>query len=154
MIRSFCCLVLIMISLVSCKREKVVCYVYNHTPIEGWEQHNVQTFQIDTIREDGYYDFSVCLRNTNSYPFQSLWLLVQQHFLRPDTVMQDTVVCYLTDLQGNQQGKGFSIYQNEYPFRRIYLGKGCEAVVSVSHIMRRNILPGISDVGLLVKKEN
>ncbi len=153
MMRGLGCLVLAVTMLVACKRENAVCYVYRHTPVEGWEQHNVQSFRIDTVRESGVYDLRVCLRHTNSYPFQSLWLLVRQRYLHPDTMMQDTVVCLLTDKQGNQQGNGISIYQSEYPFRKIYLEKGREGIVTVSHIMRRTILPGISDVGLLVRKE-
>ena len=152
--RCWGCILLSVALLVACKQEKAVCYAYRHTPVEGWEQHNVQSFRIDSIRESGIYGLRICLRHTGAYPFQSLWLLVKQRYQHPDTLLQDTGGCLLTDKQGNHRGNGISIYQSEYPFRKIYLEKGSEGTVTVSHIMRRTILPGISDVGLLVKKED
>jgi gliding motility-associated lipoprotein GldH len=138
----------------SCGRKKnVLCFEYHAVPIDGWEQHYAQTYRVDTVSVDGDYDVSVGVRATNFYPFQSLWLLVRQQMADPDTVIVDTVVCTLSDKQGNEQGKGLSLYQHLFHVDDVHLTRGQSATITVSHIMRRSILPGISDVGVLVKRK-
>ncbi|MDD4760235.1 MAG: gliding motility lipoprotein GldH [Bacteroidaceae bacterium] len=136
-----------------CNREKTACFGYRSTPIEGWEQHNVLTFKVDTIKQSGEYGVYVSLRTTNAYPFQSIFLLVKTQLVSPEWNNQDTLVCVLTDKQGIHSGHGISFYQNDYLLKKIKLQRGQSGNIMVSHIMRRNILPGISDVGVTVKKE-
>lgn len=138
----------------SCERKKnILCFEYHAVPIDGWEQHYAQSYRMDTVSVEGDYDVSVGLRATNIYPFQSLWLLVRQQINDSDTVIVDTVVCTLSDRQGNEQGKGLSLYQHVFHVKDLHLSCGQSGTITVSHIMRRSILPGISDVGVLIKKK-
>jgi gliding motility-associated lipoprotein GldH len=146
-----CCILPLLLS--GCNRQKSVCYSYRSTPIEGWEQHNVLTFKLDTVQESGTYTVHVSLRTTNAYPFQSLWLLVKTQLAKPEWEKQDTLVCVLTDKQGNHSGSGISFYQNNYLLTHLNLHRGQSGSITIGHIMRRNILPGISDVGVMVRKE-
>ena len=138
----------------SCEREKnILCFEYHSVPVDGWEQHYVQSYHVDTACMDGEYDLSVGLRTTNTYPFQSLWLLVRRQLVNPDTVAVDTLVCTLSDRQGNELGNGLSLYQHLFHVKDMHLQRGQSATITVSHIMRRSILSGISDVGVLVKRK-
>lgn len=136
-----------------CSKEKTVCFAYRPTPIEGWEQHNVLSFKVDTVKQSGEYGVYVSLRTTNAYPFQSIWLLVKTQLVSPEWNKEDTLVCVLTDKQGIHSGNGISFYQNDYLLKKLKLQHGQSGNIMVSHMMRRNILPGISDVGITVKKE-
>ena len=152
--KKWCVFSLVLALLVcGCEREKTVCFEYCHTPIEGWEQHNVLSFKLDTVKQSGDYSLDVSLRTTSAYPFQSLWLLVKTQLVAPVASTEDTLVCVLTDKQGIHSGHGISFYQNDYLVTNLKLHRGQSGNITVSHIMRRNILPGISDVGVTVKKE-
>lgn len=151
--RLLCCS-LVLLLFFSCSKEKnVLCFNYHAISPIGWEQHDVQTFKLDTVSAEGDYDFFVGLRSTNAYPFQSLWLLIREQAERPDTVASDTLECRLTDRQGNELGDGVSLYQQEFFLKTLHLQAGQVVTVTVSHIMRRPILQGVSDVGLIVKRK-
>lgn len=148
------CCVLVLLFFFSCNKEKnVLCFNYHAISPIGWEQHDVQTFKLDTVLEEGDYDFFVGLRSTNAYPFQILWLLIQEQAERPDTMASDTLECRLTDRQGNELGDGVSLYQQKFYLKTLHLQSGQVVTVNVSHIMRRPILQGISDVGLIVRRK-
>ena len=141
---------LLTVLLCGCERKETVCFSYCHTPMEGWEQHCVLSYKIDTVRQAGDYNMQICLRTTLAYPFRSLWLLVKTQLDNPSMNREDTVTCVLTDKLGHPYGHGLSIYQNDFPMDKIKLARGQYGTITVSHIMRRNILPGISDIGVVV----
>lgn len=150
----FLCCALGVLFFVSCSKEQdILCFNYHAISPIGWEQHDVQTFKVDTVIVEGDYDFFIGLRSTNAYPFQSLWLLVQQQTERPDSIASDSLECRLTDRQGNELGNGVSLYQQEFYLKTLHLRAGQVVTVNVSHIMRRPILQGISDVGLIVRRK-
>ena len=135
--------------------ERTLCYSYRAVAADGWERHDAVTFTCDTVRQSGDYDFTVGLRTTSSYPFQNLWLLVSQHYTNPDTTVIDTLCCTLTDPTGRNHGHGVSLYEQLFPLKHVHMNVGQTVDIHVNHIMRRPILPGITDVGIIIKrKEN
>ena len=135
-------------------QQRPLCYEYHHTLVEGWDQGRVQTFQTDTVGASGNYTFEVCLRTTFRYPFQTLWLLVEQHWQDEVRTMRDTVVCEIIDSKGNPTGKGVSFFQSEHFVTNRLLRKGQTGTITVRHIMRRDMLPGISEVGIRIRKND
>lgn len=150
----FLTLFFVLILLVSCGRQRTACFSYSSTPVEGWEQHNVLSFPIDSIESGGEYELSVGARTTYDYPFQTLWLEVTTHFEHPRMDFLDTLVCQVTDLQGNILGRGISVFQYVYPLKALRLNIGQKGVVTIKHIMRRNILPGVSDIGVILRRKS
>ena len=57
------------------------------------------------------------------------------------------------DAKGNSMGVGMSYYQFRFPIRELPLHRADSVVVKIRHDMKREILPGISDVGYLLRKE-
>ena len=83
---------------------------------------------------------------------------------RNDTLKFDDIArfkdagCYtakLIDQRGNSKGiGGISYYQYNFNLKDITVMKGDSIIVSVRHNMKREILPGISDIGyMLIKKD-
>ncbi len=121
---------------------------YEHTPLSGWEKNDTLRFDIPRLTADGVYSTSLGLRATVSYPFVGLTLIVEQRLLPADTTFTDTVRCELTDARGKTRGKGLSCYQFRFPLREMRLSKGDSLHIRVRHDMKREMLPGISDVGI------
>ena len=132
----------------SCNKPKVSCFSYQRPPKGGWEQHYELTFPIDTIRQGGNYHLALLLRTTARYPFQSLWLQVRTEWQNPYSCRTDTLRCQLTDKQGRPLGQGMQLRQTAHLLWQGCVGEGRWGTVTVCHIMRRGILPGVPEVGV------
>lgn len=134
-------------ALQSCNESKVYDK-YDHTPLSGWEKNDTLRFDIPRLTADGMYESTLGLRITDNYPFMGLTLIVEQRLMPTDTIFTDTVKCELTDRNGKTRGKGVSYYQFRFPVKKMQLSKGDSLHIRVRHDMKREMLPGISDVGI------
>ena len=134
-------------ALQSCNESKVYDK-YDHTPLSGWEKNDTLRFDIPRLTADGMYESTLGLRITDNYPFMGLTLIVEQRLMPADTIFTDTVKCELTDRNGKTRGKGVSYYQFRFPVTKMQLNKGDSLHIRVRHDMKREMLPGISDVGI------
>lgn len=122
---------------------------YQSLPPKGWDRQNVLTFSLDSVAHSATYNFKVYARTTRDIQFQSISVVVEQHLRRPYFTARDTVEIKLTDDMGNIEGKGLYLYNTEAQLKHpIKLRKGQRGTIKLSHIMRRNQLLGIKDVGI------
>lgn len=121
---------------------------YEHTPITGWEKNDTLVFDVNRAKANGTYLAELGLRINESYPFMGLTLIVEQRIMPADTTVIDTLKCNLTDRKGNYKGTGVLYYQYEFPVAQLQLQEGDSLHICVRHDMKREILPGISDVGM------
>ena len=135
----------------SCKRSTIM-HFYCNVPVEGWDQSDVLAFPLDTVGEGGIYNLDIGVRTTNEYPYQKLWLAVDAELSNPDTVFNDTVDCVFADKSGVRSGSGTNMYQYDFSLGSVVLEKGQTGKFSVHHIMRREIIPGVSNIGLRLSK--
>lgn len=132
---------------VSCATDTVY-YSYAHTPVAGWEKNDTLTFNIPGMTAPGTYSQQVGLRMTSAFPFTSISLIVEQRIMPRGKVLTDTIKCPITDIRGNFLGDGISSFQYMFPLREVTLNKKDSIHVSIRHNMKREILPGVSDIGL------
>lgn len=132
---------------VSCATDTVY-YSYAHTPVAGWEKNDTLTFNIPGMAAPGTYSQQVGLRMTSAFPFTSISLIVEQRIMPRGKVLTDTIKCPITDIRGNFLGDGISSFQYMFPLREVTLNKKDSIHVSIRHNMKREILPGVSDIGL------
>lgn len=127
---------------------------YRSTPVEGWELGDTLKYHVDTIAASGNYHFSLGIRTSAStpYPYQSLWLVVKQHWHNPEQEVTDTIQYQLTNDRGDAQGHGVSLYQYDQGIKTLLLPQGASADISVYHIMRSEMIVGIADVGIKLQK--
>ena len=105
---------------------------YAHTPIAGWEKNDTLSFEIPPMAATGYYRQSLGLRTTGAYPFTALTLIVNQTIYPANKGKRiektDTLLCQLI--------RGDSIH------------------IAIRHDMKREILPGVSDIGVKITKND
>lgn len=142
-------------SFLSSCQEKTVFYEYTHTPVTGWEKNDTLAFDIPPLTAEGSYQELLGLRIMGFYPFMKLTLVVDQtvypHKKDAEWIERsDTVVCDLIDKKGGTKGQGISYYQYTFPIN-IYRFNAMDSVhITIHHDMKREILPGISDIGVKV----
>lgn len=130
---------------------------YAHTPIAGWEKNDTLSFEVSPLAENGLYHQSLGLRITGDYPFMSLTLIVKQTiFHNKKKVLSecktDTVNCQLIDKNGVSKGQGISYFQFNMPINTYQMHQGDSIHIAIQHDMKREILPGVSDVGVKISK--
>lgn len=137
-------------TLMSCNR-KTVYNRYNHTPLAGWEKNDTLIFKIPPFAASGNYKEEIGLRINDSYPFMGLCLIVEQTILPSNLTKSDTINCKLFDKDGNVKGRGISYYQYNFHFTDVSVNAGDSIEIRVRHNMKREILPGISDIGIKIE---
>lgn len=151
--KPFACVLLFALLLVACNRRPVAAFSYRSTPVDGWESADTLIFPIDSLPADGRYALTVGVRTSSAYPypFRTLALSIEARFLS-QARYADTLYCSLTDREGDVSGKGVSVYQYTFPVDTFQLHRGARGTITIHHIMRRNLLPGVSDVGIRLER--
>lgn len=128
---------------------------YAHTPIAGWEKNDTLSFEISPMVATGYYQESVGLRTTGAYPFTGLTLIINQTIFpaKGERIEKtDTLLCQLINQHGENQGQGISYYQYNFPLNVYKFNQGDSIHIAIRHDMKREILPGVSDIGVKISK--
>ena len=131
---------------VACIGDKVYDH-YEQVPVNGWDKNDVISYEIPPVDTDGLYDINLGLRTTGIYPFMSLSLVIQTEIVGRKT-MTEKLLCHLVDHHGHAEGQGVSYYQYDYHLSTLQLKQGDSLHISVHHNMMREMLPGISDMGI------
>lgn len=148
-------------------------YHYEHTPVAGWEKNDTISFDVPPLKQEGEYGRTVNLRITGLYPFMKLTLIVETDCMgrhlqkgraayargayggkkRKGNVSCDTLKCTLVSNEGRATGYGVSNYQYQFSMPPRHYHAGDSLHITIRHDMKREILPGISDVGLRLYRE-
>lgn len=128
----------------------VVYHRYHSVAAGGWEKRDTFRFTVDTIRSAGTYVTLLCLRATAAYPYQNLSVRAIQT-RRPDGMALSRVLRLgIHDAHGAPQGDGITLYTYETVIDTVTLSPGDTLHVKVGHNMRRETMPGITDVGVRI----
>ena len=130
---------------------------YVHTPIAGWEKNDTLSFEVPPLAEGGHYKESLGLRITDDYPFMGLTLIVEQTVYHPDRKTKaeskrDTINCQFITDKGTSRNQGISYSQYSFPINIYEMQPGDSIHVAIRHAMKREILPGVSDIGVKITK--
>lgn len=138
--------------LTSCSRQIVFSH-YESIDTEGWNRNDCKDFRV-TVREKDTYTEMIGLRTTMYYPYANLSVIVSQQTQRSGIQHTDTLHIRLMDEEGNKVGQGTNYQQMEIPVRTIELEAEDTLLVSIRHYMKREVLPGITDVGVSLEIED
>lgn len=145
-------LLLLILGLVACGHQTIYHH-YEHVSPSGWDKNDVQTFSVPAIQEAGRYHEEVELRISNDFPFLGLTLVVEQAVFPSGEKQSYTLDCSLVDESGMPKGQGVSYYQYQFPLTDIELNEGDSLQIRILHNMKREIMPGVSDIGISLRKE-
>lgn len=130
---------------------------YDQLPVEGWEKNDTLSFSVPPVSKDGLYDLGIGLRTTGEYPFMSLALILETHVIPTDSLRLSLFPaaktsykksCPLVNSRGYAEGQGVSLYQYNFHVATVRLQAGDSVLVHIRHDMKREMLPGIRDLGI------
>lgn len=138
---------------------------YEHTEIAGWDKADTLFFAIQPLDIGGRYVTELGLRINDAFPFQSLTLIVEQTVIKknisdykvPKAKFEeqkhiDTLTCSLFDNKGAVKGQGISYYQYHFCVSELNLQQEDSLYITVRHDMKREIMPGIADIGISISR--
>ena len=105
------------------------------------------------MTEDGNYEVLAELRTDKNYPFQKLTLMVTEKVYPSGLIMHDVLDCRLVSKEGVIEGDGISAFQYQFHVRYLNLHKGDSLHICVAHNMKREIMPGIADIGISLTRK-
>ena len=131
---------MIALGMASCDRQTVYHH-FEHVPDNEWEKIDTLKFEIGPVIETGTYHEAVELRINEEQTIKPRGIILSQH--------KD---CELINPDGSHKGSGISFFQSQFPLDDIDLQQGDTLCISVFHSMKREIMPGISDIGIRLSR--
>lgn len=128
-----------------------VYYHYESVDTQGWDGETSLHFDVAPDRDGGTYELGVEVRITADYPYKQLALTVTEQ-LNDSTRGAHNVLLNVTDDKGRRIGYGPSYYTLKQSLGTTTLQPDDTLRVDVRHNMRRLEMPGIADVGIVMKK--
>ena len=125
---------------------------YEHVDNDGWERNDTMHFYIPRIDKSGTYHQQVMLRTNNSLPFRGISVIVEQDIYPRGQKKRKRIECQLVEKDGHVTGQGISCYQYKFDVDSLELYEGDSLHIYVMHHMKRETMPGVTDVGILVSK--
>ncbi len=145
--------VLVLFALLAAACNPGVVYEQNsRIPDAVWNRHNIPVFEVgidDTLRP---HDLLINVRNTGEYPNSNLFLFISVSS-PGGSFTRDTLELILAEPSGKWKGRGFgSIWQNRFFYRRnVRFPERGIYTFEIEQAMRKEYLPGITDIGLKVE---
>ena len=127
-------------------------YHYAHTPIDGWEKNDTLRYNVQPLKKGGEHQITVALRLNGAYPFRKLYLIMEQDIYPRLQYKTDTICFDVTSKEGRFTGNGISYYQYTVPVCREHFIENDSIHITIRHAMKRDILPGISDIGIKLER--
>ena len=140
----------LLLSVVSCQNadEKVLVNAVDNQ----WKKNNAQTFSFDINDAQNLKNMMFVVRNNNNYPYSNLRLIASVEHNKKK-ISTDTLNYVLAKPNGEWIGTGFGdtkeiVFQYKLNYKFPENGKYSVKVVQA---MRKNVLPGIEDIGIKIQ---
>jgi gliding motility-associated lipoprotein GldH len=146
-------LAIILLVLVSSCDKSRVFDEYANMPEETWHMDSVKYFPFQIEDSLVIYNMYINIRNTGNYEFSNLIVFVQTD-LPGKQKLRDTINCILANEKGEWLGSGFgSIWTSKIPYKvKFRFPRKGQYDLHIQHGMRKEQLPGVSDIGIRIEK--
>lgn len=148
-------ILLFTIAIITVSCDKSVFYGETHHLLsDGWKASDTLFYAFNSTDTLAEYDFYFEVRNTTDYDMQNLYFFITAYY-PGNTFSRDTAECMLAAPDGKWYGKGMGKHRDSrFLFRKgVRFRKPGNYVIAVNQAMRVENLNGISEVGILIKKQ-
>ena len=132
---------------------------YESVSLQGWSRKDTLTFNIPRQWE-GNYQLDLCLRAAQTYPYRNISMIIERKVIyyrqrkKREKTYNDTINCEIVNDKGILAGqKGITSTEIRQAITSFRLNRNDSMHVTIHHIMNRESLPGISDVGIRLLKK-
>ena len=137
--------------MVSCTKGTLIHH-YEAVSHQGWERTDTLCFDLPEVEKQGQHLMSVSLRYNNNFPYEGIWIVVEGSMKEPSAYWRDTLYFRTADENGTALGRGVALMQNSVPLKEMQLEEGQHGRFRVWHIMHREVMPTIREVGIRLER--
>lgn len=142
----------------ACTDDSVAYIQFQTIPSEaGLNERDTLHFTVDSIPTDGAYTTYLCIRTNIEYPYRNVSFLVAQTVIDKDSKtkrhQRNTISSTVYSESNRHIWPGSAYYNAELPVATANLHHGDSLVIDVKHNMRRETMPGITDLGIKIVKK-
>ena len=144
-------LLLLCCAFVLCSCNRPALYEYQAVSHDGWLSTDTLRYELKGVPHDGWYSLTLGVRYDDTYAYDDLWLVVERR-LGDHSRLRDTL--HMTALQDTVgwQPRGSVLHEHEEMAAATrFTTQQMPVRLLVYHIMQRQRLTGIVDVGLKVE---
>ena len=127
-----------------------VFHSYKPLPKEGWDRCDTICFDLPKAEKDINGTLFIGVRTTANINYQDIVLAVEQCLSSPIAYRCDTVRYPLVDAEGLALSPGINYHQYESQQVPFHLMKGQSASVRIHHLMRHEVIPNITELGIKI----
>ena len=120
--------------------------------IDGWQRADTLTFHLTDLQKGSSYCAELDIRITDAYPLMTLALAVKQTLHANRKTVVDTVFLQVYDDVGRMLGKGLTRKAYSLPLTTLTPTVDDSLTITLHHIMMQDTLPGITDIGVRLKR--
>ena len=139
--------------LAGCDRQTAF-HAFRSLSEQGWNRQDTVCFPLsDAIMDENEGVIEVEVRAVRAYPYEHVWLAIVQTDSLSRVMHTDTLCIDMTDAKGNFMGHGMNFLEyrsDAVPLATDSLGT-CRQV-SICHLMEREQITGLTDVGIKVSR--
>ena len=121
---------------------------YQSVNAPQWAMTDTMRFTQDQIEREGDYTVGVGVRVNDHFAYRNLWLVVEQRSKKGLVRHRDTVNMILADSKGTWLTQGVVLHETEETVGKTRLERDEAYEFLVYHIMSKQQLVGVKDVGL------
>lgn len=138
--------------LLSCQNPNVLLHEFDAVDSENWNISDAKHFEIDSVPASGHYETTLEFRTNANYPYRNISIQMTQSLRNRNKDITKTLAYDIVDKNGKNNGEGITYFTHQLPFCTMDIQQGDTVDISIRHNMQDNILPGITDVGVLIEK--
>lgn len=135
-------LAIVLVLLFSCKGN-VIYHHYEHVEDNAWSQSDTLNYLLPPVPHKGTYALEMGLRYGSDFPYRDITVVADFGM-----GVSDTLTIPFATNDGKPLGHGVGLLHKTIPLSNLQLNEGQQVTISIHHIMRREILPSIFEVGL------
>lgn len=121
---------------------------YHHISKEGWSRNDTIAFELPPANVEGHYAVDTEIRTTRPFPYQKIWVVREVLFQTPLMTHNDTICIETGSDTAFPEGKGVTIRTYSHSDTTFALKEGQQGRMKLYHVMSREILPHITDIGI------
>lgn len=124
---------------------------YRHISKDGWSRNDTIAFELPPANMEGRYAVDTEIRTAHQFPYQRVYLIRELSLQSPIKIHKDTVCIEMGSSEAYSKGKGVTMKAYSHSDTTLVLKEGQEGNIKLYHIMSREVLPHITDVGIRVR---
>ncbi len=145
---------LLIILFISCGNRNTLFHEYVAINNEEWYYDDSLHFEIDSVVTGGNLTTILEFRANAKYPYRNISIVMEQSLRNGNKHTQKTIAYEIIDSKGRKNGEGITYITHQVPFCTMNVNTGDTIDINIKHNMQDNMLPGITDVGVLIENND